>query len=141
MRTSALPASATCDECHPMRYDNYPHRGESISVAVRIEAEIRLDGPVIEWYLPPMMVWIVYLEDEPGFIGAFDIEEDAYEFQEKYAAESGRSVLLTPVALPYRQRSLRGSLRKELSDNSGNQASTTSANSGQTSQHPEGPQG
>ncbi|PQZ60160.1 hypothetical protein CQ040_03555 [Microbacterium sp. MYb54] len=48
-------------------------------------------------------VWIVYLEDEPGFIGVFDIEDDAYEFQETYAAETGRSVLLTPVVVPYRQ--------------------------------------
>lgn len=48
------------------------------------------------------MVWIVSLEDEPGFIGAFDVEEDAYEFQEAYAAQSGRSVLLTPANLPYR---------------------------------------
>ena len=33
-----------------------------------------------------MRVWIVYLEDEPGFIGAFDVEDDAYEFQRTYAA-------------------------------------------------------
>ncbi|MFK0239739.1 hypothetical protein ACIQTX_02675 [Microbacterium sp. NPDC090281] len=50
-----------------------------------------------------MAVWIVYLEDEPGFIGVFDIEDDAYEFQETYAAETGRSVLLTPVVVPYQQ--------------------------------------
>jgi hypothetical protein len=49
-----------------------------------------------------MRVWIVYLEDEPGFVGAFDVEDDAYEFQRKYAADSGRAVLLTPVTLPYR---------------------------------------
>ncbi|WP_223622778.1 hypothetical protein [Microbacterium sp. EST19A] len=57
-----------------------------------------------------MMVWIVYLEDEPGFIGVFDVEHDAYEFQEKYAAESGRSVLLTPTTLPYRQEVVVASL-------------------------------
>lgn len=50
-----------------------------------------------------MRVWIVYLEDEPGFIGAFNVEDDAYEFQRKYAADSGRTVLLTPVTLPYRE--------------------------------------
>ncbi|AZS42309.1 hypothetical protein CVS54_03672 [Microbacterium oxydans] len=49
-----------------------------------------------------MMVWIVYLEETPGFIGVFDVESDAYEFQEKYAADSGLSVLLTPVSVPYR---------------------------------------
>jgi hypothetical protein len=50
-----------------------------------------------------MRVWIVYLEDEPGFIGAFDVEDDAYEFQRTYAASSGRAVLLSPVTLPYRE--------------------------------------
>lgn len=49
-----------------------------------------------------MRVWIVYLEDEPGFIGVFDVEGDAYEFQREYAATSGRAVLLTPVTTPYR---------------------------------------
>ena len=49
-----------------------------------------------------MLVWIVYIEDEPGFIGAFDVEDDAYEFQRTYAAESGRVVHLSPVTLPYR---------------------------------------
>jgi hypothetical protein len=49
-----------------------------------------------------MKVWIVYLEDEPGFVGVFDVEDDAYEFQRTYAVESGRPVLLTPVTLPYR---------------------------------------
>jgi hypothetical protein len=49
-----------------------------------------------------MRVWIVYLEDEPGFIGVFDVEDDAYEFQREYAATSGRAVLLTPVTTPYR---------------------------------------
>ena len=44
----------------------------------------------------------MYLEDEPGFIGVFDVEDDAYEFQGEYAATSGRAVLLTPVTLPYR---------------------------------------
>lgn len=58
-----------------------------------------------------MEVWIVYLEDEPGFVGVFDVEDDAYEFQETYAAESGRSVLLTPVTVPYRERGLTLSLR------------------------------
>lgn len=50
-----------------------------------------------------MQVWIVYLEDEPGFIGAFDDGDDAYEFQQKYAVDNGRRVLLTPVTLPYRE--------------------------------------
>ena len=50
-----------------------------------------------------MRAWIVYLEDEPGFIGAFDVEDDAYEFQRTYAADSGRVVLLSPVTLPYRE--------------------------------------
>lgn len=49
-----------------------------------------------------MVVWIVYLEHNPGFIGVFDVEDDAYEFQERYAADSGLSVLLTPVTVPYR---------------------------------------
>jgi hypothetical protein len=49
-----------------------------------------------------MWVWIVYLEDESGFIGAFDVEDDAYEFQRTYAADSGRVVYLAPVTLPYR---------------------------------------
>ncbi|CAH0241136.1 hypothetical protein SRABI76_03005 [Microbacterium oxydans] len=53
-----------------------------------------------------MMVWIVYLEDAPGFLGVFDVEDDAYEFQEKYAADSGLSVLLTPVTVPYRATGL-----------------------------------
>ncbi|PVE98401.1 hypothetical protein [Microbacterium sp. TPD7012] len=57
-----------------------------------------------------MTVWIVYLDDRPGFIGVFDVEDDAYEFQEKYAAESGLSVLLTPVTLPYRQEVFTASL-------------------------------
>lgn len=48
-----------------------------------------------------MLVWIAYLEDGPGFIGAFDVEDDAYEFQRTYAADSGRVVYLTPVTLPY----------------------------------------
>lgn len=50
-----------------------------------------------------MQVWIVYLEDEPGFVGVFDVEEDAYEFQSEYAAAHKRPVLLTPVTLPYRE--------------------------------------
>lgn len=50
-----------------------------------------------------MRVWIVYLEDEPGFVGVFDVEEEAYEFQAEYAAARGRAVLLTPVTLPYRE--------------------------------------
>lgn len=49
-----------------------------------------------------MRVWIVYLEDEPGFIGVFDVEDDAYEFQRTYAADSGRVVLLSPVTTPHR---------------------------------------
>ena len=49
-----------------------------------------------------MQVWIAYLEDESGFIGAFDVEDDAYEFQRTYAADSGRVVYLAPVTLPYR---------------------------------------
>lgn len=60
-----------------------------------------------------MEVWIVYLEDEPGFVGVFDVEDDAYEFQESFAAESGRSVLLTPVTLPYRQQVFTGALRRD----------------------------
>ena len=49
-----------------------------------------------------MRVWVVYLEDEPGFIGVFDVEDDAYEFQRTYAADSGRVVLLSPVTTPHR---------------------------------------
>ena len=50
-----------------------------------------------------MDVWIAYFEDEPGFIGAFDVEEDAREFLETYTATTGRVVLLSPVTLPYRE--------------------------------------
>ncbi|GAA1226287.1 hypothetical protein GCM10009587_33720 [Microbacterium maritypicum] len=57
-----------------------------------------------------MVVWIVYLENTPGFIGVFDAEDDAYEFQERYAADSGLSVLLTPVTVPYRATGKNASL-------------------------------
>lgn len=53
-------------------------------------------------YPSEVAIWIVYFEDEPGFIGVFDIEDDAYEYQRKYAADSGRVVLLTPVTPPWR---------------------------------------
>lgn len=75
-----LLVSVICDECDLMCYDNYLYCGESILVVVCIEVEICFDGFVIEWYFLFMMVWIVYLEDELGFIGVFDIEEDVYEF-------------------------------------------------------------
>lgn len=59
-----------------------------------------------------MQVWIVYLEDEPGFVGVFDNQDDAYEYQEAYAADSGRSVLLTPVAIPYREHAFNMVIRQ-----------------------------
>lgn len=62
----------------------------------------------------------MYLDDEPGFVGVFDVEDDAYEFQRRYAANFGRAVLLTPVTLPYRRSDYQSkvSLRERLPDDS-----------------------
>jgi hypothetical protein len=46
---------------------------------------------------------MVYLESETELIGVFDVEDDAYEFQRTYAAESGSVVYLSSVTVPYRQ--------------------------------------
>lgn len=48
-------------------------------------------------------MWVVYVEDESDFIGMFDVEDDAYEFQQSYAAQSGRVVYLTARSIPYRK--------------------------------------
>jgi hypothetical protein len=49
-----------------------------------------------------VLVWIVYFEVEPGFIGVFDVRKDAEEFMETRALDTGRAVLLSPVPIPNR---------------------------------------
>ena len=96
-----------------------PHRYVTVcsraarATSVPVEDVRGAERPGGQCYIPFMRVWIVHLEDTPGFIGVFDIEDDAYEFQDKYAADSGLPVLLTPVAVPYRATGLDAALYSE----------------------------